>query len=260
MRRPIRALLLATVALCLIGAAAQAESFQEGQLRISFDGGITPNLLPRSTPVPVTVKVAGGIQALGETRLPQLREITVAINKAGALYDKGVPVCKVKAIQPAEEEIARRVCGDSIIGYGHVTLVVRLPGQSDFLVRGELLAFNGPRRDGHKLILAQIYSNNPPGAFILSFKVTKHKGTYGTVISTSLPKYAENWAYLTSFEMVLGRTYTRHGHKQGYVSASCELPKGFTKASFPFAKAAYRFNTGKTLRVSIARTCKVAGK
>ena len=47
---------------------------------------------------------------------------------------------------------------------------VHIPSQPPFTVKAKLLAFNGPRKNGHKLILAQAYARKPPGAFILTFR------------------------------------------------------------------------------------------
>jgi hypothetical protein len=238
---------------------AQAELSRKGDLIVSFNGGIAPHRLPRTSTAPVSVTVAGNIKTTHGLRLPQLRKISVAINRAGKLYDEGLPTCRVALIQPATEAIAKKRCADSIVGSGHVTLIVRLPSQADYTSRNNLLAFNGPRKGGKKLILAQIYSKNPPGAIILTFTVKKHQGTYGNVIETTLPPYAENWAYLTGFEMTLGRTYPYRGKERSYVSAACAAPKGFPGAIFPFGKATYTFAGGEALTTKIARSCKVSG-
>ena len=259
MRRSLKLLLLTLVAVGALGALAQAELTRKGDLIVSFQGGITPNRLPRTGSAPVTVRVAGNIKTTNGLRLPQLRSIAVAINRAGHLDDKGLPTCKISTIQPATEAVAKQRCADAIVGSGHVTLVVRLPSQADYISRNNLLAFNGPRKNGNKLILAQVYSKNPPGAIILTFTVKKHPGVYGNTIETTLPSYAENWAYLTSFEMNLGRTYTVHGKEHSYVSAACAAPAGFPGAIFPFGKASYKFSGGETVTTKIVRSCKVSG-
>lgn len=253
------ALSAALAALSLTALPAAAELTQEGDLRASFDGGITPKRLPRDSYAPVGVRVAGGVRSLHGAKLPQLQKITVAINKAGRLYDNGLPTCKLSRIQPATESVARRICGPSIVGDGKVTLLVRLAGQKDYLSTNRLLAFNGPRKGKKKLILAQVYSANPPGAIVLTFTVEHREGLYGTVISTELPRYAQSWAYLTFFEMSLKRTWTYRGKTRSYVSAACAAPKGFSGVPFPFAKASYAFAGGQTLKTSITRTCQVRG-
>lgn len=258
MPRALKLCLLTAVALGALGAIAQAELTRKGDLIVSFQGEISPSELPRTQASPVSVRVAGDVKTTNGLRLPQLRTISVAINRAGRLYDKGLPTCRVESIQPATEAVAQKRCADAIVGSGHVTLVVRLPSQGDYISRNNLLAFNGPRKGGKKLILAQIYSKNPPGAIILTFEVKHGKGLYGNVIETTLPEYAEGWAYLTQFEMTLGRTYSYRGKKRSYVSASCAAPAGFPGALFPFAKATYEFTGGETVTTKIMRHCKVA--
>jgi hypothetical protein len=263
MGRAARASIAVVVAgALLLGAvAAEAELNQEGDLIVGFKGALSPTTLPRKVPAPIAVTVDGDIRdADGEEgRLPQLRKITVAINRAGELYDKGLPTCAVKSIQPATEAEAQRVCGDAIVGRGHVTVQARIPSQAPFSVGAKLLAFNGPRRNGHKLILAQVYSSAPPGAFILAFTVKHRGGLYGTTMSTTLPKSAQGWAYLQHFDMTLKRTYTYEGKRRSYISAACAVPAGLPGAVFPFAKATYGFDNGQSLTTTVVRSCKVRG-
>jgi hypothetical protein len=236
---------------------AGAELAREGDLIASFDGSLAPTKLPRRVPAPVTVSVAGDFKTARGASLPQLRSISVAVNRSGRLYDRGLPTCEVRAIQPATEHQARAECRDAIIGSGNVTLQARIASQSPFPVRARVLIFNGAHRDGKRLILAQAYSKDPPGAFILTFRVKKTKGVFGTVLSTSLPRSARQWAYLTHFDMTLGRTYRHGGERRSYVSAACAAPPGFPGALFPFARATYRFDNGQQLRTTVARTCHV---
>jgi hypothetical protein len=260
--KAVRLLLCAfALALCAVFPAG-AELSQDGDLVVSFDAAIHPSTLPRVTRVPVAVRVAGDIRSAGGEKghLPQLRTITVAINRQGRLFDRGLPTCDVKTIEPASERAARKVCGETIVGAGHVRLQARLPTQPTVEVRAKLLAFNGPRKDGQKLILAQVYGRNPPGAFVLAFRISRHKGLFGTVMSTTLPRSAQHWAYLTHFDMTLSRTYSFRGRRRAYVSAACEAPAGFDTALFPFARATYGFDDGRSLETSVARSCHVMGR
>ncbi len=257
--RGARALLVTIAALVCLAVPARAELAQDGDLRVAFQGALAPSTLPRTIPAPVAVSVAGDIKVLAGAPLPQLRTITVAINRAGHLYDKGLPTCKVKSIQPATEAEARSECRDAIVGSGHVTVEAHIPNQAYFSVKAKLLAFNGPRKNGHKLILAQVYSTAPPGAFVLTFTVKKAPGVFGTTMSTTLPRSAQGWAYLSHFDMTLKRTYTYNGHQRSYVSAACAAPKGFSSAPFPFARATYGFDNGQRLSTTVNKSCKVAG-
>jgi hypothetical protein len=253
--------LTAVVAMCLLGASfpAHAEVSTDGDVITTFDGGFTPTRLPRAEPAPVAVHVAGNVRsASGDgARIPQLRTVTIAINRQGRLFDRGLPVCDVASIQPADEAHALATCGESVVGSGQVTIQAHIPTQPFFEVKARILAFNGPRRHGHKLILAQAYAPDPPGAFVLSFTVKKGRGVFGTVMSTTLPASAQQWAYLTHFALTLRRTYTYNGKTHSYVSAACSAPPGFRSAVFPFGRATYGFDDGRSLTTEIARRCTV---
>jgi hypothetical protein len=246
--------------LLLAGASAWGAVRQQGDLIARFDGGIVPHSLPRDDTAPVAVHVGGGISsASGDAgSLPQVGRITVAINPQGRLFDRGLPVCRVAMIQPATQAAARRICGDSIIGSGSVAVQVRIPSQTPFMVRANLLVFNGPHRDGKKLIFAQAYARKPPGAFILTFQVSDGEGTHPTVLSTTLPPQARQWAYLTHFDMTLHRTYVYRGERHSFVSSACSAPDGFNSAPFTFARATYRFTGGSKLSLSQSGRCRVA--
>lgn len=255
--------LLGSVALAFLCAClpAQAASNGSGDLIVNFRGGIEPKQLPREEPAPVAVSVEGNVKSASGNldQLPQLRRIVVAINREGVLDDRGLPVCHASQIQPASERAARHICGGAIVGRGHVTVQVRIPSQGDFLVHANLLAFNGPRHNGRKLILAQAYARKPPGAFILVFRVSRSGGPYGTVLSTTLPPGAQKWAYLTHFDLTLHRTFVAGGERHSYVSAACGAPVGLDKVLFPFARATYSFASGQRLSMSESGTCRVAG-
>jgi hypothetical protein len=251
---------IALAALVLgLAIPARAEFSQQGRLIVAFDAGLAPKTLPRSTPEPVAVRVAGDVRTAKGAPLPQLRTIAVAINRAGRLYDRGLPSCRLAAIQPATEAGARSLCHRAIVGTGHVALSVRLENQEPFAVKANLLAFNGPRRHGRKLILAQVYAQDPPGAFVLTFTLKRKGGLFGTVMSTTLPPSAQGWAYLTHFDMTLDRRYRYHGKARSYVSAACTAPDGFPGAVFPLAKATYGFDNGQRLTTTVVRSCRVGG-
>ena len=64
MRRMTLTSLLLAAALGL-GAIAQAEVAQKGNLRVNFEGKIAPSALPRSGEVPVNVSVSAKVSATG---------------------------------------------------------------------------------------------------------------------------------------------------------------------------------------------------
>lgn len=255
--RARRSIFVVAALVACLAVPARAEVIQQGNLITSFDGQLTPRKLPRLEPAPISVKVAGDFKTTGGKPLPQLRTISVAINRAGKIYDAGLPSCPVATIQPATERVARALCHRSILGTGHVSLEVRLENQPAFPIDAKLLAFKGPAEHGEKVILAQVYAKNPPGAFVLTFRLKSAHGLFATVISTTLPRSAWGWAYLTHFEMTLHRRYRYRGKARSYASAACSAPAGFPGAVFPFAKARYGFANGQSLTTTVARSCRV---
>lgn len=255
-----RAGLLAAALLVALAAAAvaQAEVEKQGDVIVSFDGGIAPRALPREGVAPVAVTVDGTFKSSeGADPPPQLRTIAIAINKAGKIFDQGLPTCRVRKIQPATISAAKRICGPAIVGGGHVQVRVHLANQPPFTFKGPMLIFHAKRSGGHRRLLAQVYGRRPPSAFVLNFKIVEAGGEFGTVIKTSLPKSARKWAYVTHFDMKLRRIYTYQGHRYSYVNAGCAAPDGYPGAVYNFARSNFGFAGGKHVTTTLIRDCTV---
>lgn len=256
-----RAALVAVALLVALGVAgvARAEVEQQGSIIIAFDGGITPSALPRTGVAPVAVSIDSSFKSSeGIDPPPQLRTIAIGINRAGKIFDRGLPTCKVRKVQPATITAAKRICGPAIVGSGHVQVRIHLANQPPFTFTGPMLVFHAKRVDGNRRLLAQVYGRKPPSAFVLNFKIVEKAGEFGTVIKTTLPKTARQWAYVTHFDMKLRRIYTYRGHRYSYVNAGCAAPEGFPGAIYPFAHANFGFAGGKHVTSTLVRDCKVS--
>jgi len=255
------AALIALALLLAVGAAgaARGEVEQEGDVIVSFDGGISPHALPRTGVAPIAVSVDSAFRSSeGTDPPPQLRAISIAINREGKLFDRGLPACRVRKIQPTTIGAARKICGDSIVGSGSVEVRVHLANQPPFTFRGPLLVFHAKPAGGDRRLLAQVYSRKPPSAFVLTFRILKRPGTFGTLIKTTLPRQARKWAYVTHFDMKLRRTYAYRGERRSYVSAGCPAPAGFPGAIYPFARATFDFEGGRRIVTDpLVRSCRV---
>jgi hypothetical protein len=253
-----RAMAIASVLVLAGGAGAWAEVGQTGNAIVSFGGGISPHALPRTGAAPVAVSVDTDVKAAnGGDPPPQLRRISIAINRNGKIFDRGLPTCQVRRIQPSTIAAARRICGGAIVGSGHVQVRVDLANQPPFTFKGPLLVFNAKRAGGHRRLLAQVYGTKPPSAFVLTFKVLRQKGTFGTVIRTTLPAAAREWAYVTHFDMRLRRIYSYRGERHSFISAACEAPAGFPGAVFQFARGSFEFAEGQRVSTELVRDCRV---
>lgn len=246
--------------LAALTASAGGEVAREGNLQVSFNGGIAPVRLPRTEAVPVTVRTDGKVKTIDKSIPPKLERIVLAINANGTIQTKGLPTCSQAQLESLTSVAAKKVCGDAEIGHGNVTSRVSLPGQGAFASNGDLLAFNG-KVHGKPAILAQVASGAPlPLTYVIVFEVNKTAGTFGTELVGTLPPIASEYGYISAFDLSLGRTYTYEGEKLSYASASCPAPSGFPGATFPFAKAAYEFAGGVKVSSTLVRECKVRGK
>lgn len=252
------AIALALVAALAAAAIAQGEVAKQGDVIVAFDGGISPHALPRTGTAPVAVTIDSSFKsAEGADPPPQLKTISIGINRRGKIFDRGLPTCRVRRIQPATINAAKRICGDAIVGSGHVQVRIHLTNQAPFTFKGPMLVFHAKRSGGDRRLLAQVYGRKPPSAFVLNFKIVEEPGEFGTVIKTTLPHSASEWAYVTRFDMKLRRTYTYQGKKHSYVNAGCAAPPGFPGAVYAFAQATFGFAEGERVETTLVRDCTV---
>jgi hypothetical protein len=252
----------ATVAIliALLACAARAEVVQHGNIRVGFQGGLSPRRLPRTGAAPVKVSVAARIGGVGGAAPPLLRRIQLSINKEGVFDRAGLPVCTVGQIQPTTDADALAACGRSLVGEGEFSAQVGFTGQAPYPSQGKILAFNGTY-EGKPALLAHIYGTEPaPTSYTLPFLMRSRHGTYGTQLKAVLPDAAGNSGYITGLSLELGRNFTSHGSRRSYISAGCPAPQGFPGATFPFVHAAFAFAGGEKVSSTITRNCKAAGR
>jgi hypothetical protein len=258
-RRRVAVALAAALLLLASTGVAAAEVAQRGHLRIHFDGDLTPHALPRHGDVAVRVAVGARIASTDGSLPPQLRRISIEINRNGHFDPTGLPVCRVSDIQPASTAAALAGCRGSLVGEGHFSAQVALGAQAPFPAEGRLLAFNG-RSHGRPAILAHVYGTRPvPTSYTLVFAISPAKGTFGTVLDASLAGATGQWGYVTGISISLGRSFTWRGARHSYLSAACPAPPGFRTASFPFARATFSFTAGRPLSTTAIRTCRARG-
>jgi hypothetical protein len=253
-----RMLIGAALAMALLGAVlAQAEVSQQSNLRLSFDARFSPHALPRDRDAPVTVTLSGLIWTTDNSRPPQLRAMSIGVNRYGRLSTVGLPVCPTQRLESTSSETALAVCRSALVGRGSFGAIVDFP-EADFPVEGRMLAFNS-RQGGRPAIALHVYGTNPvETTFVLPFAI-KHpeRGRYGTVLSTRIPRIASDLGYVTELSLTLGRRYRHNGEARSFISARCAAPAGFPGAIFNFARGSFSFANGQTLRTTLVRDCRV---
>ncbi len=253
---------LAGIAFALAAAAgcaalAHAEVVQKGALRVAFVGKFSPHALPRHGAAPIAVSLGGKISTSGGATPPQLRSISIAINRQGHLDPSGLPACRLRQIQPSTNEGALAACGNSLVGEGSFSADVELPEQSPFPSKGKVLAFNG-QLNGRPVVFAHVYGTDPvPTSYTLPFLIKRSKGTFGTVLVASLPQVTSDWGFVTGIDLRLDTRSARGGGRSRYLTADCPAPSGFPGATFSLARASFAFAGGRKLSSVLDRACKV---
>lgn len=258
--RIVLAFLSALVLAFAVSGTARAELTQQGDLFVSFEGGLSPNALPRTALAPIGVRVAGQVRTLSGERPPALRQIQISLNQGGRLDSRGLPTCELRELEASSDAQAMASCGKALVGRGSYRANTAFPEQLTFPSDGTILAFNG-RLHGHQVIFGHIYGTEPvPISRIIIFHIRRTKGTFGTVITGALPPSINRYGYVKGIDLSLHRVYDFRGETRGYISAACAAPPGFDGASFSFARASMTFADGRRLSSVLTRSCKVRSR
>ncbi len=255
-----RALLTAAIALLALAGAgiARGELAQQGDLRLAFNGRFVPQSLPRDRPAPVTVNLTGSVATADGQPPPQLRRISIAVNRHGSFFTRGLPVCSASQLEQTSTREALARCAGALVGRGRFGANIDFPTTTALPVEGKMLAFNS--RVGHRqAILMHIHGWRPVQAtFVLTFTVTHPRhGTFGTVLTAKIPKLASDLGYVTDVSMSFGRRYSYGGKRRSFLSARCATPLGFPGAVFSFARGSFSFAGGQRLTTTLRRNCRV---
>jgi hypothetical protein len=258
-RKGKKAMVVVCLALAglLAAAVANAELVERGDLFVKFEGGISPMALPRHTNAPITVSIDGTIKTLSGERPPPLRFISIAINKGGRIDTTGLPTCRRSQLEPATSKQALEACRPALVGEGHYRAALALPEQANFPLQGRVLAFNAVI-EGKRAILAHVYGQDPvPNSRVFVFHIRNGHGTFGTILSASLPAALNRNGYLKKISLDLQRDYFYRGRRHSYLSAACAAPSGLNLAAFPFVRVGMTFADGRKLASTLTRTCRV---
>jgi hypothetical protein len=254
------ATLLLTLALAAGACAAlsSAEVVQRGNLRIYLKSQVAPYRLPRTGTSPISVFVAGQIQAVHGGVPTQLRRLDILVNRHARFQSRGLPSCPLGSVQPSTTAESLQRCGQALVGSGQFWAHIVLPEQGSYPTRGRLLIFNGTIHGRHAL-LAHIYTAHP---FVSSFVIPFHirpvdRGPYGAELFASLPEALGGWGYLDRIKLNLKRRYTYRGRNLSYFNAGCPADPGVSRAPYRLAYATFSFAGGKRIGVPVDKTCGV---
>lgn len=254
---------LVTVALLvfatLVGATvARAELSQKGNLRISFDGGLSPRSLPRDKAAPVTLRVEGAVSTTDGSQPPPVDRIEIALNRAGHLSTVGLPACTSRLLQSTSTETALERCRPALVGRGHFESNVQFPGTAPIPADGPMLAFFG-LKGGRPALLLHLFITSPAQVtFVLPLVISHHgEGQFGTLLTAKVPRLAGGLGSVTKIDLKINREYAFKGQRRSFLSASCAAPAGFSGGIFALAQGRFHFSNGEVLKTTLTRNCRV---
>jgi hypothetical protein len=249
--------LVISCGLLLAGAGGVgAERTAAGDLVVSLAGTLSPRLLPRAQPAPISLDLSSDFSTSDGTPLPSLRRIEIALGNRGRLQDRGLPACRPRLIRATTFAAARAACGAARVGYGHLAGYLDLAAGEKVDFEAALLAFNSRPRGGGRAILADVHSAKPPMSFLMKFVL--HRSPHSIHLVAVLPAQISRWVRVTHFDLGLHRVYTHAGRTYSYLSAVCSLPRKLTGIVFPLATVTYGFTT-REVSVTTVRACRARG-
>ena len=245
------------VALVFGASLANAELVERGNLFVKFAGGIAPTKVAPPHNAPISVRVDGTVRdplrrpAAGAALHLDRDQPRRPDQDPGAA---GLPAQPDRGVELGRR---RRPAGMPWSGTGRYSAGVAFPEQNTFPISGRILAFNTVV-DGERAILAHVYGRHPyPNSRIFVFHIHNSSGTYGTVLTASLPASLNRNGYLKRIVLNLKRDFTYQGRKHSYLTAACGAPEGLTVGVFPFVRVGMTFADGRKLASTLIRTCTV---
>src|SRR5690349_14523738 len=105
--RTLKAAAVACLCLLAVAGAARGEIDRKGTLQATFNGGISPQKLPRTELTPVAVLMGGKITTTDRSEPPQLERIVLEINRQGKIENKGLPTCSLAKLNSLTSAAAK---------------------------------------------------------------------------------------------------------------------------------------------------------
>ncbi len=207
-----------------------------GNLVLRADGGFEPKVLPRRSFAPIRFQGYVNIEATGGGVPSALQQAVLEFDRDGRLSTSGLPTCSVNQIDEATPQEARAICKDSIVGTGHVTATIALPGQAPVLATSLLTLFNGLPQNGNPTVILHARTTIPAAqTFAVVVPIERRTGAFSYRATINVPPIAGGYGALTHIDAKIGRLYSVGKRKLSYVSARCSSGILQTEGRFSFA-------------------------
>jgi hypothetical protein len=243
MKRKLIYITLVAMALAVIAAGSAVgdrgtrQEHCAGVICVGDDGGISPTALPKHGSAPVTARIEGEIKTSDGSHPPALQDLQADIDRTIEVDAVGLPTCKEKQLEATSSAVAKKICGDAIVGAGKAEVEVAFPEQAPFRSTGPLVLFNGGVHGATTTVFLHAYVDVPaPTAVIVRATVTRiHKGRFGLRLKAHVPVVAGGAGSATAFDLKIGRRYTYKGRKKSFLAAGCPTGSWATKGNLLFS-------------------------
>lgn len=215
--------------------------------QVELNGRTSPSRLPAATHEPIALTLEGRIWDPGveEERPPPLATLSLQFDRAGAVFTKGLPVCR----PPSSPDFGWSGCKDALVGHGEVEILVGVPEHPTFRAIGQLEIFNGAPRGRDPVFLYKVEAHMPaPTTFIASGVIEKSHGKFGTQTSIRIPTIAAGHGSLVGFRAEIGKAWTYKARRVNLLTARC--PDGSLLAHGKFG-----FSDGSRITGTVDKTC-----
>jgi hypothetical protein len=231
-----------------VGPSAVVRS---GNLEVTFGEGFAPKALSRTVPTPIALRLWSRINSIGGSPPAALSEFVFDTDENSAIDVRGLATCsflqyRSRSANPGLD------CGNAIVGKGTVTLDLHFPEEAPIPVKGKLTIYNGGAKAG-------VTTLNAVGDITLSSTTTIttrmkirieriREGRFASRAIVTVPKIANGYGSLTSFNARLERSFVRKGRRVSLLTAKC--PGGRI-----YARAEANFVDGTRIRSPLVRDC-----
>lgn len=199
------------------------------------DGGFHPRALPRHQFTAIDFQGRFDVEARGGGKPVAVTEVVVDFDRDGRLGAGGLPVCAPERVAAASPAEARRACGGSIVGTGHVTALVDLPGGT-VPASSALTIFNGPRQEGGPTVILHARVTVPaPQTIAVVVPIERRPGAFRYRTRVALPPIAGGLGAITHVDVEVGRHFMVEGRRHSYIAARCSDGILHTHGRFTFA-------------------------
>jgi len=221
---PVLAALILVAAIVAAPSAGKLAVVSEGNTRMAFNAGISPQTLPAERHAPAALVLSTKVSALDGGYPKALRRLLFEADSHLALDLQQTPVCRYAQIKDPEADRTR--CSRAVVGNGLIYFGVASTARSPIIDNGTLAVFNGGVIRGNRRLWLRYTTPGPAGGTVVdSLEVKRFRsGPYRSLWTLSITQAAGGSVSLQSLTLRL-----RTG-----ISATCPTGKSRFAATGEF--------------------------